>query len=123
VRETISTRTAWRKRMIPQLRHAATASWQKGRQRTPPTAVVTGMQRRRCGRRHRDQPKQQEECSLPILQHPKVSPCSSIETMENILKVISVVQQMTELFGAVSEEAKIVVITKIVQKPMKENGN
>jgi hypothetical protein len=41
-----------------------------------------------------------------------------------MLKVISVVQQiMTELGGALSEEEKIVAITKIVLKLMKENCN
>jgi hypothetical protein len=44
--------------------------------------------------------------------------------MDNMLKVISVVQQiMTELGGAVFEEEKIVAITKIVLKLMKRNGN
>jgi hypothetical protein len=48
----------------------------------------------------------------------------SMQPMDNMLKVISVVQQiMTELSGAVSEEDKIVAITKIVLKLMKGNGN
>jgi hypothetical protein len=44
--------------------------------------------------------------------------------MDNMLKVISVVQQnMTELGGAVPEETKIVAITKTVPKVMKDDGN
>jgi hypothetical protein len=47
-----------------------------------------------------------------------------MQPMDNMHKVISAVQQiMTELSGAVSEEGKIVAITKIVLKLMKENGN
>jgi hypothetical protein len=45
-----------------------------------------------------------------------------MQPMDNMLKVISVVQQiMTELSGAVSE-GKIVAITKIVLKLIKGNG-
>jgi hypothetical protein len=51
-------------------------------------------------------------------------PSDSMQPMDNMLKVISVVQQiMTELSRIVSEEGKIVAITKIVLKLMKENGN
>jgi hypothetical protein len=40
-----------------------------------------------------------------------------------MLRVVTVVQLiMTELNGAVSEEAKIVTITKIVLSLMKQNG-
>jgi hypothetical protein len=40
-----------------------------------------------------------------------------------MLRALTVVQQiMTELKGAVSEEAKIFAITKIVINLMKENG-
>jgi hypothetical protein len=38
-------------------------------------------------------------------------------------KVASVVQQMIEINGTVSEEAKIVAITKSVLNLMKQNGN
>jgi hypothetical protein len=41
-----------------------------------------------------------------------------------MLKVVTVVQQiMTEFNGAVSEEDKIVAITKIVLNLMKSNGH
>jgi hypothetical protein len=44
--------------------------------------------------------------------------------MDNMFRVIYIVQQIvTELSGAVSEEGKIVTITKIVLKLMKENSN
>jgi hypothetical protein len=40
-----------------------------------------------------------------------------------MLRVVTVVQQIiTEFNGAVSEEAKIVAITKIVLSLMKQNG-
>jgi hypothetical protein len=43
--------------------------------------------------------------------------------MDNMLRAITVVQQiMTELSGAVSEEDKIVAITKTVLNLMKQNG-
>jgi hypothetical protein len=46
------------------------------------------------------------------------------EPLDNMLRVVTVVQQiMTELNGAVSEEAKIVAITKIVLSLMKQNGH
>jgi hypothetical protein len=51
-------------------------------------------------------------------------PSDSMQPMDDMLKVISVVQQiMTELSAAVSEDEKIVAITKIVLKLMKENCN
>jgi hypothetical protein len=41
-----------------------------------------------------------------------------------MLKVVTVVQQIvTEVSGAMSEEAKIVAITKIVLKLMNQNGH
>jgi hypothetical protein len=43
---------------------------------------------------------------------------------DNMLRVVTVVHQiMTEFNGAVSEEANIVAITKIVLNLMKQNGN
>jgi hypothetical protein len=46
------------------------------------------------------------------------------EPLDNMLRVDTAVQQiMTELSGAVSEEAKIVAITKIVLSLMKQNGH
>jgi hypothetical protein len=80
-----------------------------------------------------EQPKQQHQqnrreevqCSEQLNkgQSVQASP-NTIEPMDNMLKVISVVQQiMTELGGAVSEEARIVAITKIVFKLMRGNGN
>jgi hypothetical protein len=46
------------------------------------------------------------------------------ELLDNMLRVVTVVQQiMTEFNGAVSEEAKIVAITKIVLSLMKQNGH
>jgi hypothetical protein len=46
------------------------------------------------------------------------------EVLDNMLRVVTVVQQiMTEFNGAVSEEDKIVVITKIVLNLMKQNGH
>jgi hypothetical protein len=44
--------------------------------------------------------------------------------LENKFKVATAVQHIkTELNGAVSEESKIVVITKIVLNLMKQNGH
>jgi hypothetical protein len=44
--------------------------------------------------------------------------------LDNIFRVVSVAQQiMTEFNGAVSEEAKIVAITKTVLNLMKQNGH
>jgi hypothetical protein len=41
-----------------------------------------------------------------------------------MFRVITVVQQiMTEFNGAVSEESKVVAITKIVSSLMKQNGH
>jgi hypothetical protein len=41
-----------------------------------------------------------------------------------MLKVVTIVQQiMTEVSGAMSEEEKILVITKIVLKLMNQNGH
>jgi hypothetical protein len=51
---------------------------------------------------------------------------SSVTTssLDNMFKVAVIVQQiMTELSGAVSEENKIVAITKIVLNLMKQNGH
>jgi hypothetical protein len=43
--------------------------------------------------------------------------------LDNMVRVVSAVQQiMTELSGAVSKEAKILAITRIVFNLMKENG-
>jgi hypothetical protein len=43
--------------------------------------------------------------------------------LDNMVRVVSAVQQiMTEVSGAVSEEAKILAITRIVFNLMKENG-
>jgi hypothetical protein len=42
--------------------------------------------------------------------------------LDNMVRIVSAVQQiMTELSGAVSEESKILAITKIVFNLMKEN--
>jgi hypothetical protein len=44
--------------------------------------------------------------------------------LDNMFRVITAVQQiMTEFNGAVSEEAKVVAITKIVLSLMKQNGH
>jgi hypothetical protein len=44
--------------------------------------------------------------------------------LDNMFRVVTVVQQiMTEFNGAVSEEAKIMAITKIVFNLMKQNGH
>jgi hypothetical protein len=46
------------------------------------------------------------------------------EHLDNMLRVVTIVQQiMTEFNGAVSEEEKIVAITKIVLNLMKQNGH
>jgi hypothetical protein len=45
------------------------------------------------------------------------------QPLDNTLRVVTVVQQiMTEFNGAVSEEEKIMAISKIVLNPMKHNG-
>jgi hypothetical protein len=47
-----------------------------------------------------------------------------MQPIDNMLQVISVVQQiMTELSSAVSEEGKIVAIIKFVLNLLKESGN
>jgi hypothetical protein len=51
-------------------------------------------------------------------------PTVSSHPLDNMLRVVPVVQQiMTEFNGAVSEEDKIVAITKIVLNLMKQNGH
>jgi hypothetical protein len=46
------------------------------------------------------------------------------QSLDNMLRVVTVVQQiMTEVNGAVSEEDKIVAITKIVLNLMNQNGH
>jgi hypothetical protein len=51
-------------------------------------------------------------------------PTVSSQPLDNMLRVVTVVQQiMTEFDGAVSEEDKIVAITKIVLSLMKQNGH
>jgi hypothetical protein len=52
------------------------------------------------------------------------APHVSSKPLDNMLKVVTVVQQiMTEVSGALSEEDKIVAITKIVLKLMNQNGH
>jgi hypothetical protein len=46
------------------------------------------------------------------------------QPLDNMLRVVTVVQQkITEFSGAVSEDAKIVAITKIVLNLRKQNGH
>jgi hypothetical protein len=52
------------------------------------------------------------------------APNVSSQPLDNMLRVVTVVQQiMTEFNGAVLEEEKIVAITKIVLNVMKQTGN
>jgi hypothetical protein len=52
------------------------------------------------------------------------APTVNIQLLDNILRVETVVQQiMTEFNGAVSQEDKIVAITKIILNLMKQNGH
>jgi hypothetical protein len=52
------------------------------------------------------------------------TPHVNSQPLDNMLRVATVVQQiMTEFNGAVSEEDKIVAITKIVLNLMKQNGH
>jgi hypothetical protein len=52
------------------------------------------------------------------------APTVNSQPLDNVLRVVTVVQQiMTEFNGAVSEEDKIVVITKIVLNLMIQNGH
>jgi hypothetical protein len=52
------------------------------------------------------------------------SPTVSSQPLDNMLRVVTFVQQiMTEFNGAVSEEDKIVAITKIVLNLMKQDGH
>jgi hypothetical protein len=52
------------------------------------------------------------------------APHLNSQPLDNMLRVVIVVQQiMTEFSGAVSEEGKMVEITKIVQNLMKQNGH
>jgi hypothetical protein len=77
----------------------------------------------------RQQPDQQRSSVNAPAQHslsgqsvPAVSVNS--QSLDNTLRVVTVVQQiMTEFNGAVSEEDKIVAITKIVLNLMKSNGH
>jgi hypothetical protein len=51
------------------------------------------------------------------------APSVNSQPLDNMLRVVTVVQQiMTEFSGAVSEEDKIVAITKIVLNLMKQDG-
>jgi hypothetical protein len=51
------------------------------------------------------------------------APTVSSQPLDNMLRVVTVVQQiMTEFNGAVSEEDKIVAITKILLNLMKQDG-
>jgi hypothetical protein len=51
------------------------------------------------------------------------APHVSSQPFDNMLKVVTVVQQiMTEVSGALSQEEKIVAITKIVLKLLNQNG-
>jgi hypothetical protein len=64
-------------------------------------------------------PVQEQETGQSV-QAPNVSSHS----FDNMLKVVTVVQQlMTEVIGGLSEEEKIVAITKIVLKLMNQNGH
>jgi hypothetical protein len=91
VHGTIYTKTARRKKTSPQLRHAASASWRKGRECTPPTTVVADMKRRNAKEKTLLRTHQQEERSLrnfqlpapPLLRHsgaPQSSPNNSNKT-------------------------------------------
>jgi hypothetical protein len=52
------------------------------------------------------------------------APTVGSQPLDNMLRVVTVVQQiMIEFSGAVSEEDKIVAITKIVLNLMKQDGN
>jgi hypothetical protein len=52
------------------------------------------------------------------------APTVSSQPLDNMLRVATVVQQiMTEFSGAMSEEDKIVAITKIVLNLMKQSGH
>jgi hypothetical protein len=91
------------------------------RQRRP-TAATTG---RPCsgGFTH----KSKENVPAPALQQTGQSvqaPLLSSQPFDNMLKVVTVVQQiMTEVSGALSEKDEIVPITKIVRKLMNQNGH
>jgi hypothetical protein len=64
-------------------------------------------------------PRQEQETGQSV----QTSHASS-QPFDNMLKVVIVVQQiMTEVIGALSEEEKIVAITKIVLKLMNQNGH
>jgi hypothetical protein len=68
--------------------------------------------------------------SQPTICRPQQETSQSVQApnvsgllLENMVRVVSAVQQiMTELGGAVSEEAKILAITRIVFNLMKDNG-
>jgi hypothetical protein len=52
------------------------------------------------------------------------APLLNSQSLDNMLRVVTSVQQiMTEVNGAMSEEEKIVAITKIVLKLMNKNGH
>jgi hypothetical protein len=52
------------------------------------------------------------------------APIVSSQPLDNMLSVVTVVQQiMTDINGAVSEKDKIVTITKIVLTLLKQNGH
>jgi hypothetical protein len=52
------------------------------------------------------------------------APLVNSQPLDNMLRVVTVVQHiMTEVSGAMSEEEKIVAITKIVLKLLNQNGH
>jgi hypothetical protein len=90
---------------------------------------------------HQQPPARQEAVAAPVAVEPRVSaPLSqqsqqptgqsvraqnvNSEPLYNMLRVVTVVQQiMTEFNGAVSEEDKIVAITKMFLNLLKQNGH
>jgi hypothetical protein len=71
------------------------------------------------GMKHIPAPTMQQETGQSVK-----APNVNSQSLDNMLTVVTVVQQiMTEFNGAVSEENKIVAITKIVLNLMKQNGH
>jgi hypothetical protein len=79
---------------------------------------------------HGTNPPAGVKLSIPATRHQQKAgqsvraPTVNSQPLDNMLRVVTAVQQiMTEFNGAVSEEDKIVAITKIVLNLMKQDGH
>jgi hypothetical protein len=124
--------------MLPPFRLAATVSCWRAKSFIPPIIGAAGTQRRSCRRgNHRKHTELHRKGAFSNNIAPGVSfaaalrgsaaqqhrPQAGQQSFDNMLRVVTLVQQIkTEFDGALSEEDKIVAITKIVLNLMKSNG-